>query len=87
MSEVMVRQRTRPHTIPPRAVPLVRRLFEEMNRADMSCDRLVEEAGICRETLIRWRKGTPPKLADIEACLNVFGLTLRPVPFGEGGER
>jgi len=76
-------KRTRPHTIPERAHPHVRALFVEMNRHDMSCDTMAEQAGICRETLMNWRKGSHPKLRDIEACLNVVGLTLQAVPVRE----
>ena len=76
-------KRIRPHTIPERAHPHVRTLFAEMNRLDMSGLALAKRAGISRETLMNWRKGTHPKMRDIEACLNVCGLSLLAVPTEE----
>lgn len=72
--------RTRPHTIPEKAHPLVKLLFAELNKHDMSVAKLAEKVGITSQTVILWRTATMPRTDILEACFNALGLTLAPVP-------
>ena len=58
-------------SIPPRAHPLVRRLFEEMNYQRIGLLDMAERAGINKNTLKDWRIRTNPRIQDLEACFNV----------------
>ena len=46
----------------------------------MSMAEIVRRAGLDPMALYRWRFETTPKITDLEAALNVVGLTLRAVP-------
>lgn len=55
----------------------VKALWDEMNRQKASPLAVTRKAGVCDKTVRNWRNGTrSPKLAEIEACLNVMGLRL-----------
>jgi hypothetical protein len=62
--------------IPPHAHPLVRRLFEEMNRQRTTITEVAERAGFRRETISEWRYSYQPRIADLDAAYNVLGLEL-----------
>jgi hypothetical protein len=62
--------------IPRRAHPLVRRLFEEMNRQEVTLTELAAESGFERGTISDWRYRRAPKVDHLEAALNVLGLRL-----------
>ena len=61
---------------PAQAHPLVRRLFEEMDRQKLGPATVADRSGLNRNTLAHWRTRTTPRVADLEACLNVVGLEL-----------
>lgn len=67
----------------PNGHPLVRMLIAEMNRQNKRVNALCAEAGISPGTFAHWRNKHNPELPAIEACFNVLGLTLRPVPMNE----
>ena len=68
-----------PRPIPRGADPRVKRLFEEMLAQKMPAQRLGKLAGISDKTIRDWQTKTP-SVANLEACLNVLGLTLAVVP-------
>lgn len=70
----------RPVLVPDKAHPLVRRLFEEMNRQQLGVLDLAERAGVNKNTLRDWRTRTVPTIDNLEACLNVLGLELTTRP-------
>ena len=63
-------------TAPVRAHPLVRALYDEMNRQQIGVLDLSERAGVNPNTLKDWRTRTVPNVANLNACLNVLGLEL-----------
>ncbi|MBR0962214.1 hypothetical protein [Bradyrhizobium japonicum] len=65
--------------------PLVRGLFLEMKRQRASCERIAAPVGICRSTLINWRRHHMPQLDALDAALNVLGFELAIVPIGRRG--
>ncbi len=64
------------HAVPKRAHPLVRTIFAEMNRQDMTLTELAEAAGFGRGTISDWRYRRAPKVDHLEAALNALGLRL-----------
>lgn len=63
-------------TMPTRAHPLVKRMFEEMARQQIGVLDLAERAGVNPNTLRDWRTRTMPTIDNLEACLNVLGLEM-----------
>jgi DNA-binding phage protein len=63
-------------SIPDKAHPLVRRLFEEMNEQCIGIMDLADRAGISRYTLKGWRKNHSPEINNLEACYSVLGMAL-----------
>ena len=59
--------------------PVVRFLFEEMERQQIHEACMSERAGFHRDTLRKWRNTHQPRITDIEACLNLLGYELKPV--------
>ncbi len=72
-------RRFRRLTIPAHAHPLVRKLFEEMNREQIGLTDMAERAGLARATFKGWRTRHCPRIVELEACYNVlgWGLTVR----------
>lgn len=63
--------------IPPRAHPLVRQLFEEMNKRKVSVRQLAAKSGVGYGTIATgWRYQTTPKVDMLEAAYNAIGLEL-----------
>lgn len=62
--------------VPIHAHPLVRRLFEEMNRQMTTVSEVADRAGLRRGTISDWRYRRSPNVADLEAALNVLDLGL-----------
>jgi transcriptional regulator with XRE-family HTH domain len=61
--------------------PLVKFLSHEMARQRATLSDVAERAGVCVKTISAWRGGDrAPKLADMEAVLNVLGYDLKAVP-------
>ncbi|UUO58508.1 hypothetical protein DCM80_04500 [Bradyrhizobium sp. WBOS08] len=65
--------------------PLVRGLFVEMARQRATYDRIADPVGICRSTLVSWRRRHMPYLDLLDAALNVLGFELVIVPKGRRG--
>lgn len=63
-------------TVPEKAHPLVRRLWQEIIRQQVPIWLVADKAGIHRQTMRSWRYHRPPKIADLEAALNVLGYKL-----------
>ena len=63
--------------IPERAHPMVRSLFQEMNRQQIGLLDMAERSGINKNTLKDWRTRTVPTVDNLEACLTVLGCELR----------
>lgn len=63
-------------TVPDKCNPLVRRLFTEMHKQKIGVLDMADRSGVNKNTLKDWRTRTTPRIADIEACFNVLGLTL-----------
>lgn len=61
--------------VPTHVAPIIRFIFEEMNRQQIGMGDMAERAGFHRNTLGRWRERHKPDLADLEAALNVLGYT------------
>jgi transcriptional regulator with XRE-family HTH domain len=65
--------------------PAVHSAVKSLDEARLSnrvgIKRLIERAGITERQWRNWKRGTTqPRVADLEACLNVLGLTLAAVP-------
>lgn len=65
-------------TVPTKAHPLVRRLFEEMNHQQLGVLDLADRSGVNKNTLKDWRTRTVPRVDHLVACYNVLGMTLSP---------
>lgn len=63
-------------SIPARAHPLVRRLFEEMNHKKVTLMSLSRKSGVNKNTLRHWRTKSEPRISDLDACYAVVGLKL-----------
>ena len=66
-------------SIPEKAHPLVRLLFQEMNRQHIGVLDMSDRSGINKNTLQDWRTRTVPTVDNLEACFTVLGckLTIR----------
>jgi len=72
-----MRERYTRVSIPERCHPLVRRLFIEMQKQRIGVLDMAERAGVNPNTLKDWRTRTIPRVADLEACFNVLGLSIQ----------
>jgi hypothetical protein len=70
-------RRFRKLSVPKHAHPLVRQLFEQMNYQRIGVTDMAERAGLARETFKGWRTKHCPRVADLEACFNVLGKSLK----------
>ncbi|MEN6400649.1 MAG: hypothetical protein ABFD94_01790 [Armatimonadia bacterium] len=71
-------RRFRRLTIPAHAHPLVRKLFEEMNREQIGVLDMAERSGVNPNTLKDWRTRSTLAIDNLDACYNVLKLTLTP---------
>ena len=62
--------------IPKHADPLVRRLFEEMNRQRVNIAEVAERAGIKPATVSDWRYRRAPTAPLLQAAFNALGRKL-----------
>ena len=62
--------------VPDGCHPLVRRLFEEMNKQQIGVLDMADRSGVNKNTLGGWKKRAIPNLINIDACYNVLGLRL-----------
>ena len=54
--------------------PAVRWIWRQMNQQKASQEDVAERSGVASSTMRKWRQGiNSPKLADIEAVINVLG--------------
>ena len=56
--------------------PVIRFLFEEMFKQQMTQLDMAERSGIFKETLKDWRLRTMPRINDVNSALNVLGFEL-----------
>ena len=63
-------------SVPDRAHPVVKKLFQEMQDQQISVLDMADKSGINKNTLKDWRTRTTPRIADIEACFGVLGMKL-----------
>lgn len=70
------RQKFKPHNLPKKGHPLVRLLYEELNKRELRLFELAADSGICEGTIKEWKRRCNPNILNMEACLNVLGLTL-----------
>lgn len=66
----------RSYSIPPRAHPLVRRLFALMNDQRIALGTVAERSGVAPGTIEDWRARTAPTVPNLEACFNALGYGL-----------
>ena len=66
-------------SVPVKAHPLVRKLYDHMQCHNLGVVEMAELSGVNKNTLKDWRTRTVPKVDNLEACFNVMDLTLRPV--------
>lgn len=66
--------------IPPNAHPLVREMFELMNKHKIMITRIAEASGVGRAAISDWRYRTKPHLESFEAALGVMGYKLKIEP-------
>ena len=66
----------RPLKPPEKAHPLVRFLYDECNRQQVSIRSVSEQSGVSESIINLWRTQGEPRLSNIEACLNVLGFTI-----------
>lgn len=79
--EVVERERSPigkvPGSAPTSVHPVVRLVFDELVKQNLSKAILAERSGIGASTLGHWKAGkTSPRLSDLEAVLNVLGYTV-----------
>jgi transcriptional regulator with XRE-family HTH domain len=62
-------------------MPAVRELFVAMNEEKMTIAALARRSGVCEAAISKWKRGqTGVNYANLEACFNVLGFSLVPVP-------
>lgn len=64
------------YQIPYDCHPVVTEFFEEMKQQKCTYKMMMERSGVDSQTLSAWRTRTNPTITNLEACLNVLGLTL-----------
>ena len=63
--------------VPESGHPLVKFLFEEMNRQRIGIVDMAKKAGLDRCSFQRWQSGTVSMtIANLDACLNVLGFRI-----------
>lgn len=75
-------------TIPQRAHPLIKRMYELMNVEKVSLLTVANSSGVHKDTINNWRRRGAPRVDMLEACLNVIGyrLTIEKIPMSEAAE-
>lgn len=71
--------------IPQNAHPLVKRLFEELNRQRIPLSRVSCEAGVNEATIKNWRKRQRATLENIDAVFNSLGYRIVVEKIGDEG--
>lgn len=57
--------------------PLVREAMEIVAAGTMADDEVTDRAGVGGRVLIHWRKGSMPRVANLDAVLQVMGYRLK----------
>lgn len=70
--------------VPRHAHPFVRRVVAELNRQDMTMAEASAEAGLHKARIRTWCHHANPRIDELEAVLNVMGLSLAIVPRDPG---
>lgn len=70
-------------TIPDGVSPHVKLVFAEMQRQNITYDRVEDRSGVLRSTLKAWRHKNAPGLTSIEAVLGSLGWDFVPIPRAE----
>lgn len=63
-------------SVPSHAHPLVRHMFEEMNRQQIGLLDLAERSGVNRNTIKDWKGRSIPQVHNLAACFTVLGMEL-----------
>jgi transposase-like protein len=63
-------------SVPSRAHPLVRHLYEEMNHQQIGILDMSQRSGINKNTINDWKRRSIPQVHNLEACFSVLGLKL-----------
>lgn len=63
----------RKHSVPENVHPLVRKLFEEMNREQIGVVDMAERSGVNKNTINDWKKRSVPNIVNLDACFSVLG--------------
>lgn len=74
-------------TVPKGGHPLVRLMYAEIIRQRRKVIDVGIEAGVSHLTMSDWRRHSTPSLPNLEACFNVLGLTLFPVPLNDANPK
>lgn len=69
-------RRFRKHMVPSNVHPLVRKLFEDMNREQIGILDMSERSGVNKNTINDWKKRSVPNIANLDACFSVLGRKL-----------
>ena len=64
------------HKIPENTHPLVKFLFAEMTRQEVTVTVLSRKSGVGRASISQWREMVQPDFFSLEACLNALGYDL-----------
>ena len=70
----MPRKRSDPDLL--RVSPLVKQFFVIAQDEDVTFDQIARNAGVSRETIMKWRKASSPNLTTFVAALNSLGYDL-----------
>lgn len=63
----------RKHSVPENVHPLVKRLFEEMNKEQIGVLDMAERSGVNKNTINDWKKRSVPNIVNLDACFSVLG--------------
>lgn len=67
-------------TVPQKAHPFAKLVFEMMRRTNTTYDEMEYKSGVLRSTVKAWRGDNLPGLDTIAACLGAVGCTLLVAP-------
>lgn len=65
--------------VPDRAHPLVKVLFEEMNRQKIGLTEMSDRSGYSTQCIKDWRTRYSPNIRSLEACFGVLGMEIRAI--------
>lgn len=62
--------------VPPNVHPIIKVMFEQANEQQASWKVIADRAGVDESAIAKWGVSRSPRLANIEAVLNVLGYTI-----------